>query len=103
MNAFESQLLTNSAQLPGGLEAGERVLADRKSKDFGPMLGEAVERLVEPQQAATQAIEQFNKGTDGELHDTLMQVEKADIGLKFFVTVRNKCLEAYREVMRMGS
>jgi flagellar hook-basal body complex protein FliE len=103
MKNFESQFLTNSAELPGGLEAGERVMADRQTKGFGASLATAVESLAAPQKAAAEAISQFNRGTDGDLHDTLMAVDKADVSLKFFVTVRNKCLEAYREVMRMGS
>ena len=52
--------------------------------------------------AAEQAIEGFAKGMDGRIHETMMTVEKADISLKYVVNVRNKLMESYREVMRMG-
>lgn len=103
MRPLESELFTNSAQLPGGLEAGEQVLLQKKRPGFGPLLAGAAEAMTQPQQAAAKAVEQFNRGAEGELHQTLMAVDKADISLKFFVTARNRCLEAYREIMRMGS
>lgn len=103
MHSFDTQLLTNNAELPKQLDIAERLRADKERGSFKDTLSNAVEQLAEPQQAASKAIEQYNKGTDGELHQTLMAVDKADVSLKFFVTVRNKCLEAYREIMRMGS
>lgn len=36
------------------------------------------------------------------LHETLLAVEKADISFRLLMQVRNKVLEAYKEVMRMN-
>jgi flagellar hook-basal body complex protein FliE len=35
------------------------------------------------------------------LHETMIAVEKADISFRAFTAVKNKAVEAYREVMRM--
>ena len=94
-----------------GLEsiAGERFELDgaaaaaSASGGFAEALSQAATALMAPQQAASVALNQFADGADGELHQTLLSMDKADISLKYFVSVRNRCLEAYREIMRMGA
>lgn len=70
---------------------------------FGERFLQAVAQLAAPVQEGQKAVDAFARGQEGELHETLLQVDKADISLKYLVTLRNRCLEAYREVMRMGS
>lgn len=79
-----------------------RPAENKPQSGFGAMLQQAVESVVQPQQEATGAVQQFARGADGELHDTILSQERADISLKFMVSVRNRALEAYREIMRMG-
>ena len=69
---------------------------------FAEALTKAATAVVGPQQQATKALDAFAKGADGEIHQTLMAVDRADVTLKFFVSVRNRALEAYREIMHMG-
>ena len=76
---------------------------DRTIDNFSQTMVDAGRQIAAPQAAAEQAIEGFSKGMDGRIHETMMTVEKADISLKYVVNVRNKLMEAYREVMRMGS
>ncbi len=38
----------------------------------------------------------------GNLHETALALEKADIGMRVATKVRNKLVEAYMEVMRMN-
>jgi flagellar hook-basal body complex protein FliE len=40
-------------------------------------------------------------GKSENLHEAMISTEKADTALKYLVQVRNKILDAYREVMRM--
>ncbi len=67
---------------------------------------EALERarlaVVEPHQAAAAAVNRF-AGGENSIHETLIAVEKADISLKYMMNIRNKLLDAYREVMQMGA
>ena len=84
-------------------ESAERSVS--KSSDpgaFDEALSRAGAAIVEPQAAAAQAVEQFAAGADGNLHETLLAVDKADISLKFMVSVRNRLLDTYREIMQMG-
>jgi len=76
---------------------------DRTLDTFSQSLVNAGAQIAAPQKAAEQAIDGFANGMDGRIHETMMTVEKADISLKYVVNVRNKLMEAYREVMRMGA
>ncbi len=35
------------------------------------------------------------------IHETMLRLEEADMGLRLMAKVRNKALDAYHEVMRM--
>lgn len=52
---------------------------------------------------AAHAIDEYAAGRQNDLHGTLIQAEKASVSLHLLVSVRNKILDAYREVMRMGA
>jgi flagellar hook-basal body complex protein FliE len=43
------------------------------------------------------------RGTHDDVHGTLIAMQEADISLRFAANVRNRVIEAYREVMRMGA
>ena len=95
----------SAIELQKGLRdgVGSASTRDRSLDSFSQTLVNAGAQIAAPQQAAEQAIEGFSKGMDGRIHETMMTVEKADISLKYVVGVRNKLMEAYREIMRMGA
>ena len=76
---------------------------DRKLDKFSETLVKAGQEIAAPQVDAQRAMESFAKGMDGRIHETMITVEKADISLKYMVAVRNKLIEAYKEIMRMGA
>ncbi|MCC6875057.1 MAG: flagellar hook-basal body complex protein FliE [Sandaracinaceae bacterium] len=45
----------------------------------------------------------YANGDRSDLHGTMIALEQADITLRFVSNVRNRLVEAYREVMRMGA
>lgn len=45
--------------------------------------------------------DKFSKGGSVNVQELMMSGERADISLKLMVTLRNKAIEAYQEVMRM--
>ncbi len=47
------------------------------------------------------AIEQMFTGEVDNLHDVMLTISKADLSFRLFMEVRNKAIDAYREVMRM--
>ena len=85
--------ITSRATLP---------VADAKgATSFTDELGKALNSVEGLQQTADQRSAELAMG-GGNLHETSLALEKADIGLRVLTKVRNKILDAYQEVMRMS-
>ena len=72
-----------------------------KDKGFGQRLKQAVEEVNHLQHAADSSMEQVIKGSLG-IHEGMLAVGKADISLRLLLQIRNKVMEAYREINRMA-
>jgi flagellar hook-basal body complex protein FliE len=53
------------------------------------------------QSQADTAIKEMVAGRNKNIHETMLTIERADTSLKLMMQVRNKILDAYREIMRM--
>jgi flagellar hook-basal body complex protein FliE len=69
--------------------------------DFGTHLKNALGEVNDLQQKADQAIQQLAGEGKGDLQDTMIALEKADVSFRLMMQIRNKVLEAYQEIMRM--
>lgn len=70
-------------------------------KGFGQMLSESITKVNEYQQQADTSIKELTAGRTKNIHETMLSIEKADSSLKLMMQVRNKVLDAYKEIMRM--
>lgn len=82
-----------------GLKAPDA--AGEASKGFGQMLSESITKVNEYQQQADTSIKELAAGRTKNIHETMLSIEKADTSLKLMMQVRNKVLDAYKEIMRM--
>jgi flagellar hook-basal body complex protein FliE len=69
---------------------------------FVERLAGAVEALEAAQQEADAKAAPLAAGGAGNLHELMIALEKADVAMKLAVRVRNKVVEAYQELSRMG-
>ena len=69
---------------------------------FGDVLAKAVQEVNQLQKQADHAAEGLITGRDSNLHGTLVALEKADVSFKLMMKVRDKIVDAYREVMKMS-
>jgi flagellar hook-basal body complex protein FliE len=53
------------------------------------------------QHQAKTAMEELATGRNGNIHETLLSMSKAETSFKMVMQVRNKVLNAYQEIMRM--
>jgi len=71
----------------------------------GPSFGEAMEQALrdveQGLERADAAAAGHIAGDGSDLHNVLLEMERADLSLRALMQVRNKLLDAYREVMRM--
>ena len=88
---------------PAGVESGSVAKAGSgRGADFGKALSLAIDSVDNLQKESEVAQASFARGEDVDLHDVLIKIEEADVAFKTMMEVRNKLVEAYREVMRMG-
>ena len=70
---------------------------------FSARLEEALQNVNAQQQVASTMSDEYAAGRQNDLHGTMIEMSKAEISLRLLANVRNRFIEAYREVMRMGS
>ena len=66
---------------------------------FGKMVEKLLNQTNDAQVDADRKAEQFAKGDIGVV-ETVLSINKADTSLRLLLEVRNKALEAYREIIR---
>jgi flagellar hook-basal body complex protein FliE len=68
---------------------------------FADHLKATVVNVNQAQFSAKTAMEELATGRNGNIHETLLSMNKAETAFKMLTQVRNKVLNAYQEVMRM--
>ena len=97
MNTIKSlELLSTKAPLTEPKPAPQTA-----NTDFGAHLNKALGEVNALQEKADQAIQQLVGEGKGDLQDTMVALEKADVSFRLMMQIRNKVLEAYQEIMRM--
>lgn len=80
---------------------GRESTQDASGRSFTEILKDSLDQVNQQQVQADEAIKELVAGKSKNLHETMLTVERADASLKLMMQVRNKILEAYKEVMRM--
>jgi flagellar hook-basal body complex protein FliE len=71
--------------------------------DFATQLKGFVGEVNNYQKVSELKSDAFATGKSNDIHGTMIAVEQAEISLRLLGNVRNRLVEMYREVMRMGS
>ncbi len=83
--------------IPQGTQGLE---APAPKKEFGNVLNEMVGEINRLQQDSDKKISGSLVGKE-DLHEAMLSLEKANLGLKVLLQVRNKMIQAYEELSRM--
>ena len=95
-----AQMRTLASQAAGNRTAEATPAAGQA--DFGRLLGNAIGSVNDSQQQAAQLKASFELGDqDVNLAEVMVAVQKSDISFQAMVQVRNKLVDAYKEVMNM--
>ena len=68
---------------------------------FADFLKDAVSEVNDMQISAEKSNNMLASGQVENLHQVMIETEKADIALQYTIQVRNKIMDAYNEIMRM--
>ncbi len=71
------------------------------TEDFSSALTQNIKEVNEQVKLGDQLVEGIVTGKVTDFHEIAAQVKQADLSFKFALAVRNKFVDAYREVMRM--
>ncbi len=89
------------------IEKSESSIASRESgsgtspKTFGEALEGMLKDVNNSQLEANHAAQEVSAGRNKDIHGAVLAMEKAEIQFRLLAQVRNKVIEAYREIMRM--
>jgi flagellar hook-basal body complex protein FliE len=93
------------ASVPGNVGLEQTSAAEKSARNattsFGETLSRAIGDVNSLQQEAGKAVNQMVVGQDVDLHDVMIAVEKAKTSFDLLMEVRNKTIDAYRELMRI--
>lgn len=68
---------------------------------FATTLQNSIDGINDKQLVADKASEALVKGEDVEISDVMLATEEAKVSLQFAVQVRNKLVDAYKEISQM--
>ncbi|MEB0041426.1 MULTISPECIES: flagellar hook-basal body complex protein FliE [unclassified Pseudomonas] len=72
------------------------------TSSFADMLGQAVNKVNDTQQASSQLASAFEVGKSGvDLTDVMVSSQKASVSFTALTQVRNKLVQAYQDIMQM--
>jgi flagellar hook-basal body complex protein FliE len=72
-----------------------------KTGQFGSELGKAIGEIDKLQNVADTQVDAIARGA-GNIHEMALALEKADVAMRLAMRVRNKLIDTYNEIMRMG-
>ncbi len=97
-----SELQSMASQTKIGMPEIPSIQTNPSSKNFSEMLSDAVNGVNSMQLHSKEQIKRFEMGDDSlSLADVMVAKEKSGIAFEATVQVRNKVMEAYKQIMNM--
>lgn len=85
-----------------GLRPQDRVNGQEKVPSFTEMFGQAVNKVNDVQHASSAMAKAYEQGDPNvDITDVMVASQKASVSFQSMVQVRNKLIDAYRDVMNM--
>jgi len=101
VNSLLSQMRQMSAKMPMP-EIAPHSVVPSQGGDFGALLKQSIAAVGQNQMEAGKLAAGFERGDAGaDLGRTMVAVQKADLSLRAMTEVRNKLVDAYKDIMNM--
>jgi flagellar hook-basal body complex protein FliE len=69
--------------------------------DFGQLVGNLLRDVNQSQNQASDAVAQLAAGKADNVHQVMIALGKAEVSFNYMLEVRNRLLDAYKQVMQM--
>jgi flagellar hook-basal body complex protein FliE len=73
---------------------------NKQDSSFADTIKNTIRRVNDMHVQADKSAEQLMQGKMG-IHEAMLDLQKADISLRILLQIRNKAMEAYKEIMHM--
>ena len=73
----------------------------KTSTSFGEVINDAINKVNALQVDSDKKTEDFISGVSDDIHSVIIAGSKADLALQMTLQVRNKVMDAYKEIMNM--
>ncbi len=77
-------------------------MPEEPEKSFGEILSSSIGRVNQLKKEADQAVQALTTGQETDIHGTMIALEKASVSFQLMMQVRNKVIDAYKEIARMS-
>lgn len=83
---------------PGGIQG----VGDKNRVDFSDVMGQAINKVNDVQQASSKTAQAYIKGDPNiDISQVMIASQKSSVAFQAATQVRNKLVEAYKDVMNM--
>lgn len=100
--ANEFGVIKNNIQpiATGTTESISKVQGGQGGLDFAQVLKDSIEDVNTQQQVSEQALADMASGQVKDLHQAAIAINRAENSMKVMLEVRNKAINAYKEILR---
>lgn len=92
-------LLKHMEQLQSG--ANPTKIVEEKGGNFKDMLGKLIQDVDHAQKAADVSLEKLGTGENGSIQEVVSKIGQAEVSFQLMKEIRDKLLNAYKEVLSM--
>jgi len=99
---MEKISVNNRLEIPFHKNMKETAVPENDNGSFAKTLSGAIDKVNQMKNEADHSIMKLAEGKDVDIHQTMISMEKASVSFKLLMQTRNKVIDAYKEMMRMG-
>jgi flagellar hook-basal body complex protein FliE len=102
IQSLAQQMKVMSDMAAGNLQAGTPAAVQPPGFDFQTVLTQAVRDVNQAQNSAQVKVQQFSTGESNmTLEEVMVSLQKANLSLQGMIAVRNRLVEAYKDITNL--
>ena len=83
-------------------KVGNKTNGNQGDLSFRSIFDNAINNYIDSEKQVDDDIYKLSTGESDDLHNLMINTQKAELSLELMLQLRNKVLDAYNEIMRMG-
>ncbi len=99
---MEKISVNNRLEFPAYRNMNKTTAPGEGGGSFAKTLSGAIDKVNQMKNEADHSVQKLAEGRDVDIHQTMIAMEKASFSFQLLMQTRNKVIDAYKEMMRMG-